>query len=293
MLTIPAYAKVNLALDVIARRSDGWHDIETLILPIDWHDVVGVRLSHGEPSLHLSGATPGIPGADGSNRHGNLAWRAAEELSLAHRDSGSALDVWLHKRIPAAAGLGGGSADAAAVLRAGAAVLARHGAAPPAQSLHEIAAALGGDVPAMLARQPVRASGRGETLAPVRARQLHMVVVFVAAGSTAAAYTGVLAAEFGGGRIDALCSLIRNTADISEELLGSALEPAALRANPNIGAGLGRLRALEPGRAWHMTGSGGAFFSLVRDADAGLKLCQKLRASAFHARTCRSVDLAG
>src|SRR5207247_1589324 len=111
-------AKLNLALAVVARREDGWHDIDSVLAPIDWHDLIGVEL-RAAPAvavrLRLSGpAAAGVPAGED-----NLAVRAAHALAAAAR---TPLDVsvWLDKRVPHGAGLGGGSADAAAVLAAGA-----------------------------------------------------------------------------------------------------------------------------------------------------------------------------
>ena len=136
---VPAYAKLNLSLGVVARRPDGWHDIDSVLVPVDWHDLVGLSVEPAETdmlSLSVDGpAAAGVPTGDG-----NLTVRAAQALrELAGRPL--AIRVWLSKTVPHGAGLGGGSADAAAVMRAGAARLAGLGVA--IEPGHVAAAALG------------------------------------------------------------------------------------------------------------------------------------------------------
>ncbi|TMB91098.1 MAG: 4-(cytidine 5'-diphospho)-2-C-methyl-D-erythritol kinase [Chloroflexi bacterium] len=195
MLITPAYAKLNLALAVVARREDGWHDIDSVLAPIDWHDLIGVEIGAAEAvevSLRLSGpAASGVPaGSD------NLSVRAAHALSAAAR---LPLDIriWLDKRVPHGAGLGGGSADAAAVLAAGALLLSRRGHPVDTAALHEAALAVGSDVPALLGGSACRVSGRGELLTPINLRPLDLVVVSTVPSSTAATYAAVLPQDMG------------------------------------------------------------------------------------------------
>ena len=119
---VPAYAKLNLSLSVVGRRADGFHDIDSILVPIDWHDLVGVSISLATTAtvaLKVTGpAASGVPADDS-----NLTVRAARALVGI---AGRPLDVrlWLDKAVPHGAGLGGGSGDAAAVFRAGTAALA-------------------------------------------------------------------------------------------------------------------------------------------------------------------------
>jgi 4-diphosphocytidyl-2-C-methyl-D-erythritol kinase len=164
-LVVQACAKINPVLRVLGRREDGFHEVETLILPVTLCDELRVH-AYTDPTmfrtlslgLDVEGEpafTRGVP-ADESN----LAMRAAMALADRFKPPGFA-DITLTKRIPAAAGLGGGSADAAAVLRAldGLWALGLGDA-----ELSEVAAEIGSDVPALLAGGPVMARGRGELL---------------------------------------------------------------------------------------------------------------------------------
>lgn len=158
-LTLRAHAKLNVFLRVLRARPDGFHDLETLVLPLELHDLVSVR---GEAGFELSVAGPmadGVPG-DAANLAVTAAQTLAAEAGLA--EVGAAIEI--DKRIPVAAGLGGGSADAAAVLHA-LDILWHVGL--DAEGLRAVGAKVGSDVPAMLAAEPVFATGRGEVLTPV------------------------------------------------------------------------------------------------------------------------------
>lgn len=152
-----AFAKVNLALHVRAREPDLYHRIETIFAFCEAGDLLSVA-----ESADLSLAVGGPFGHELSSGDDNLALRAARGLAeLAGVGAGAALT--LEKRLPVAAGLGGGSADAGAVIR----LLCRWwGIAPPDAALQELAAGLGADVPACLWSRPARGEGRGDRLVP-------------------------------------------------------------------------------------------------------------------------------
>jgi 4-diphosphocytidyl-2-C-methyl-D-erythritol kinase len=297
MLVVPAYAKVNLALEVTGQRPDGWHDIASVVSTIDWHDLVGVGLRRAPEGtappaarvrLRLAGPyAEGIP-TDGTN----LAVRAAEAL-LFHAGEGCAFDIWLWKDLPAAAGLGGGSANAAAVLRAGAAVLGAHGTAPDPHQLRAAAESLGSDVPALLAGGTLMVTGRGERLEPLPPPSLHLAIAVAAPSATAAAYAAVHDVERrGDGRAVALATLLhsnRRGPALDDALFGSALEAPAGRAAPGLAAALMRLRASTPDHAWHLTGSGGAAFALAATRQHAQHLAAAARDAGFPARASRTL----
>lgn len=168
-LRVVARAKLTLSLRVLGRRPDGFHDLEALVVSLrDPHDVVGLRI---QPPfgvrVRLSGrAVTGVP-----IDHTNLAARAAYrllELAAEGEDAGpwaaSGLDISLHKSIPAGAGLGGGSADAAGTLVGGARLL---GLNLDTAALAALGASLGSDVPFCVAGGAAWMRGRGEILEPV------------------------------------------------------------------------------------------------------------------------------
>jgi 4-diphosphocytidyl-2-C-methyl-D-erythritol kinase len=155
-LTINAPAKINLCLTVLGKRPDGYHDVEMLMQAIALYDVVTVRLT--DAGITVSCGSPGVP-----EGQGNIAWRAARAmLDLSRSESGISVDI--RKRIPVAAGLGGGSSDAAAVLVACNRLL---GLGFDRERLAAVGAELGMDVPFFLFGPTALARGRGEILAPV------------------------------------------------------------------------------------------------------------------------------
>lgn len=154
-----APAKINLALHVRARRGDGYHDIETLFAFLRDGDRIGIAPA-GAPSLTLSG--PFGAALAGEGEGDNLVTRAADRF--AHEFGGGPWAIALEKNLPIASGIGGGSADAAATLRA----LARAaGTRPDPRRLFAIAAELGADVPACLLGVSAIGRGKGEALTPI------------------------------------------------------------------------------------------------------------------------------
>jgi 4-diphosphocytidyl-2-C-methyl-D-erythritol kinase len=287
-LVVPAYAKLNLSLSVVARRPDGWHDIDSLLVPIDWHDLIGISVAHSAEdsvSLHVTGpAAEGVP-VDESN----LTFRAAHALgSLAARPL--AIKVWLSKDVPHGAGLGGGSADAAAVLRAGASLLAGLGVAPDPQRLAAAAFDIGSDVPALLTLQAHRVRGRGDRLDAVPIRTIHLAVASTVPSSTADTYAEVDPAEIADDRrSERLGALLAAGRPADDALMGSSLEAAASRANPLLESALKRARAAVPEVRWHLTGSGGAVFSVARSHHHAEGLAARMRDAGFPSRACRTI----
>lgn len=155
-LTLHAPAKVNLTLIVGARRDDGYHDVSTVMQTVGLYDTLTLT---GGSGLTMTCTDPDLP-ADGSNLVLRAAALFCQELRLPVPD----LHLHLQKRIPSQAGLGGGSSDAAAVLRA-----MRTLYAPEVSDaeLERMAAALGSDVPFFIRGGTALATGRGERLTPL------------------------------------------------------------------------------------------------------------------------------
>lgn len=154
-LTEGAFAKINLTLDVLEKRADGYHDIRSVMQTVSLRDDVELELDTGKP-WELICDKPEIP-TDGTN----LAWKAARVFFDAMGGEPDGLTIRITKRIPAQAGLGGGSADAAAVLRA----LNRHRGYPlSVYALCELGAKVGSDVPFCVLCGTALAEGRGERL---------------------------------------------------------------------------------------------------------------------------------
>ena len=150
-----AFAKINLTLDVLGKRPDGYHDLKSIMQTISIRDDVEIDIGTGKP-WRLQCSKEDIP-TDASN----LAWKAARVFFDAVRRDPDGLEIRITKRIPSQAGLGGGSADAAAVLRA----LNRHYDAPfSILALAELGAEVGSDVPFCVLCGTAMVEGRGERL---------------------------------------------------------------------------------------------------------------------------------
>ncbi|MCK8600715.1 4-(cytidine 5'-diphospho)-2-C-methyl-D-erythritol kinase [Desulfoferrobacter suflitae] len=150
-ISIPA--KINLWLEILGKRSDGYHELSSLMLPIGVYD--HLQLDHRSAGIQLACSHREIP-----SDHNNLAHKAAR-LYLARAESGSGVSILLDKGIPVGAGLGGGSADAAAVLLAMNRLFQNR---LSLQELSEMAHMLGADVPFFLHQSPALATGIGEKI---------------------------------------------------------------------------------------------------------------------------------
>lgn len=150
-----AFAKVNLTLDVLGKRSDGYHDLQSVMQTISIRDDVEIDVGTGKP-WRLLCSKEGIP-----TDESNLAWKAAKVYCDTMKVDPEGLEIRIVKRIPSQAGLGGGSADAAAVLRA----LNRHFGSPLSiLALAELGAQVGSDVPFCVVGGTAMVEGRGERL---------------------------------------------------------------------------------------------------------------------------------
>ena len=150
-----AFAKLNLTLDVLGKRADGYHDLQSVMQTISIRDDVEIDVRTGKP-WRLLCSVESIP-----TDERNLAWKAAKIYCDAMGKDPEGLEIRIVKRIPVGAGLGGGSADAAAVLRA----LNRHyGEALSVLALAELGAQVGSDVPFCVVGGTAMVEGRGERL---------------------------------------------------------------------------------------------------------------------------------
>ena len=251
-----AHAKVNLFLRVLSTREDGYHEIESLVVPISLADRVVVRPAEelrveivGEPALSPGGI--------------NLALVAALALADACAEAGGAL-VEIEKRIPVAGGLGGGSADAAATLLA---LNELWWCEVDAATLEQIGERIGSDVPAMLSRESVLMAGRGERLAPAEVPPFHWVLVRLGFGVRSPDAYRWWDEDGAGTGPDPDALLAAATAGDAEALgplLFNDLErPVAVR-HPEIGEATRGL--IESGALGAiMSGSGSSVIGLARD----------------------------
>jgi 4-diphosphocytidyl-2-C-methyl-D-erythritol kinase len=280
---IDAPAKVNLFLEITGRRADGYHTIDSLMGFLDIADVVRLR-----PADALSLAVDG-PYADRVPvDETNLAVRAVRLLE-AH--TGRALPVAIHieKIIPTGAGLGGGSADAAAVLRG---VRMLFGLGIGDDELARLGLALGADVPACLVSKPVLARGIGEELRPAAGvPDLHLVLVHPAASLA----TPDVYRSYDHGHADCGCchghggmAMPLSHIDAIAQRRND-LEAAAIALEPLIVSVLGQLSGTPGCQLVRMSGSGTACFGIYGDRAAAERACAELQAASpgWWVRTAR------
>ena len=268
-MLLHAYAKINWSLDITGVRGDGYHYMDMVMQPVSLYDEIDLR-----PGRDLTISTGGRPRcrADESN----LAWRAADLLRKETGYSGGA-SIHVHKSIPIGAGMGGGSADAAAVLF-GLNRLWNTGLSP--DDLEKLGLRLGADVPFALRGGLARTRGIGEDLQNHPSLYHYWLVLWqpCAGLSTGRVFSlwkdspslprpdiNQTLAALGRGDFQALCAS-----------LGNVLQPVSSSLCPEIGQACSRLSSLGASAAL-MTGSGSAVFGVFRGEAAAVKAFESLR----------------
>ena len=253
-LVEPAKAKINLALHVTGRRADGYHELDTLAAFPPFGDRIEAR-----PASDLSLTVSGPFAAELGPGEDNLVLRAAHGLRAAFAVTAGA-SLTLEKNLPVASGIGGGSADAAAALRALVRLWNLNGDDP---RLMEIAAGLGADIPMCLASHPLRATGIGEVLTPLPMLPSAGVVL---ANPRIAIPTPAIFKRLQSrdnpplGDVPAFPDA-RTLADFLAATRND-LQPAAIEVAPEIAAVLSALSALPGVLLARMSGSGATCFAL-------------------------------
>jgi 4-diphosphocytidyl-2-C-methyl-D-erythritol kinase len=272
-----AFAKINLALHVAGRRPDGFHEVRTRLQSIALHDTIRLTRRAGDFRLTVHGAALPL-GPE------NLAWRAAAAVWSELGHSGPVRDVELsiEKRIPVEAGLGGGSADAAATLALVAAAL---GGDLAADRLHGLASRIGADVPFFLTGGSAVGTGRGDVIEPVADPPPRWVVLSLPAFgvSTAGAYRWFdeWAAPAAGPR----------AASPGGAVASNDLEAPVAARHPDILAIKQRLISAGAEEA-AMSGSGSTVFALFAQARAARTAEGALREAGWSARLTRTLSRA-
>ena len=266
-----AFAKINLTLDVLGKRDDGYHDLQSVMQTISVRDDIEIDVGTGKPwVLHCS--EEGIP-----TDERNLAWKAAElYLNTIGKDP-DGLEIRITKRIPMEAGMGGGSADAAAVLRA----LNRHYGNPLSlPALAELGSFIGSDVPFCTLCGTAMVEGRGERIRklPDMPECFFVICKPDFSSSTPALYKKLDSAEIGkrpdnramesavlAGDLVKICENIHNVFD--PVVTAEHLELNYIKSLfHNYGA-----------MAYQMTGSGSAVFAVVSEFEVAAVICSMLK----------------
>ena len=277
MIHLLAPAKINLHLRITGLRPDGYHDIESVVQKISLYDRITLA-EEDQPGIRVTCAEPGVPSGPE-----NLTHKAAARMMEASGIEGRGVSIIREKHIPHGAGLGGGSSDAATVLRG---ISDLFGLSIGSDHLHEIAAGIGSDVPLFLYPSPSLITGRGEIIrrAPFRVDAFFVVVFPGFEVSTQWAYSNFRLTK-------KPCKYTISTLkkvegeklhpDHWQDLLVNDLETAVLTRNPEIGRckqDLVRFGA----RASLMSGSGSAVFGLFEDRYTAQRATEGIVAEGWH-----------
>lgn len=259
-LSALAPAKVNLSLAITGRRPDGYHELESLVVFADAGDQISVA-----PAAELSLAIEGPFAPQLEAEDDNLVLRAARLF-----ESGQGAEIVLTKNLPVAAGLGGGSSDAAAVLP----LLAQLWDLPVPSAR---VPALGADLPVCLSRRPARVSGIGESVMPAELPDFSLVLanpgVPLPTGEVFAAFDGVFSTPPPApGRFSDLTALVDHLRAAPNDL-----EPPARVLCPEIGEVLLALAECSGCRLSRMSGSGATCFGLFADRSAAVEAASEIR----------------
>ena len=259
-----AYAKINLTLGVRCKRADGYHELDMLMQTVSLHDSVTVEKAS---DITVTSTGMMLP-------YNNTMRRAAEYYAAL---TGRGANIRVVKRIPSQAGLGGGSADAAAVLRA---MDRLYGDVDPG-TMKEIALKVGADVPFCYRGGLCRAEGIGEVLTPVRGMPLHVVIVKPAAGvSTKALFDALTLPRKMPDTLSAMRALSEGDLDGLSACIFNALEEPAAALVPEIAALKERLMDCGAVKAC-MTGSGSAVFGLFRSGGEAEEAAESMKDLPF------------
>ena len=279
----PAYAKINLTLDVLGKREDGYHDLKSIMQTVSLQDDIEIDVGTGK-SWCLKCDKDGIPCDER-----NLAWKAAKVLCDALDQDPDGLEIRITKRIPSQAGMGGGSSDAAAVLRA----LNKHFGNPLSlDALAELGAQVGSDVPFCVVGGTCMCEGRGERL-----RKLPDMpdCTFVICKPPFPVSTPELFRK-----IDGVAIVDRPDHAVMENaLLGGDLNQVAHHVcnvfDPVVTADHEELDAIKSifrqqgAIGCQMTGSGSATFAIVPDCETAARICDILRDHYTELFICKPV----
>lgn len=279
-MNLLAPAKINVGLRLLGRRDDGYHEIETFLHSLAWGDTVRVEPADGiflevrsAPEVPRPQSVTEIP-TDSSN----LAWRAAEAVTKAAGLAG--VSILLEKRIPAGSGLGGGSSDAAAVLKG---TLQLYGARLPSEELSRLALKVGADVPFFLVGGCALAEGIGEKLTPVEPAGDTPVVLALppVTVSTQWAYRAANCTLTREGHYREYLLSNRGLRELcSREDMSNDLQQVAVDAHPEIAA---HLAAFEDSGAYFtsMAGSGSAVYGLFDSENDAVEAARRMAAAGF------------
>jgi 4-diphosphocytidyl-2-C-methyl-D-erythritol kinase len=274
------YAKVNLTLEVLGKRADGYHNLASLVHTISLAD--DLRLERADELLTR------VEGLD-IDPDTNLVARAAQRFASA-TDSNLGAELSLVKHIPAAAGLGGGSADAAATLVG---LNTLWSTRKSLSELGQVAAELGADVPFFLRGGAALMTGRGEDLRPLPPMAGQWLVLVVAAhdlvDKTRRLYSILESSDFSSGEASMLAARrLEQRLPLAEDQLTNAFERAAKEVFPGLGDAWSAVERLSE-RRYFLSGAGPAIFAFASDRTDARSQTQRVASLGLAAFAVRTV----
>jgi 4-diphosphocytidyl-2-C-methyl-D-erythritol kinase len=284
-LVLKSPAKVNLGLWVGRKRADGFHDIVTIIAPVELADVI--RIDQAQTGIKVTCDSPEVPPGPG-----NLAYKAAAAFTKVARVN-AGCRIRIRKRIPVGGGLGGGSSNAATVLVG---LNRLFGSPLSSRRLHLLSASLGSDVPAFLMSGPCIARGRGEKLRRIRLPRLDLLLCFPGHPvPTAWAYAELDRLRGTGQGLTRpvispkilRASVRRDEPDKVAAQLSNSFEPAVFRRHPALGHAK-ELLLRHGALAASLSGSGSTVYGLVQ-AQGWKDPMAALARSGFHCVKTRTL----
>ena len=275
-MKVEAFAKVNLTLEVFGKRADGYHALRSVVMPISLSDTLDIEVTD-------DGSITSDTGYDD-----DLCVKAARVLRQCQderretKDARPGAAIRVTKRIPAGGGLGGGSADAAAVLRA---LNELWKIGLTREELAEIGAQVGSDVPALVMGSPVVMEGRGERVEDLRLKTGDLNLVLVNPGvhsSTKEVYAACETRPLNGENATTKMVAALKAGDLGKiaAALMNDLQPPAVKQHPEIADALVSLKTAGVIGAM-MSGSGSSVFGLVADEAAAQRISQDLNAKGL------------
>ena len=263
--SIKSYAKINISLDVVSKRSDGYHELDSIMLPIELHDSIIIETLY-KSSDNFVTADDFSKGLD----HYNLASTALDAMAAKYNIS-TKFRIYIHKNIPMQAGLGGGSSNAAFTIKAVNQMLNLH---VSEQEMIELATPLGADIPFFISCVPSRCRGIGEKVEPIEIKNNYYVLLVKpnVGCSTKEVFALVDQSEYIHPDIPTVLKALKEGDDeLLANSIGNSLEAAAISLVPEIAQIKNALK--ERGlKIVMMTGSGSTVFALSTD----VKLLKKI-----------------
>ena len=257
--SVKSYAKINISLRVVSKRKDGYHELDSLMLPIELHDsiIISTLKESSDNFVTVDDFSNGLI-------HYNLASSGIDALAKKYGFK-TKFRVYIHKVIPMQAGLGGGSSNAAFTMKAVNNMLKLNASD---EELSELAAPLGADIPFFIKCQPSRAKGIGEILEPLEIKNNYycLIVKPTSGCSTKEVFAIADKKEYKPVDIDTVVKALKEgDDDLLAETMGNSLEEAAISLVPEIAQIKEFLKSLGL-KIVMMSGSGSAVFALSTDS---------------------------